>query len=223
MKNTLIIILLILLILGGAWYVFKPVPKSENEIRLEAKSKVLEDSVKTLQSLYDLEGLKNKRLTAELLKSRAVVKRSEDQLNKAKANERVYLKRIKEQTLAMSEIQADSVIRRHYKDHPDSIPQKIVYDIARIGQCDSVRAQQDHLISSLNTYVLKSDSARQVLDSMNILSRTQISVLQSSSQIDKKLLGIKDTKIKKTTRQNRFLKGGIVGAIGVIVALIVKR
>lgn len=88
MKNTLIIILAILFILFGVWYVFKPVPKSENEIRLEAKSKVLEDSVKTLQSLYDLEGLKNKRLTAELVKHRAVVKRLEGSNNELLKRER---------------------------------------------------------------------------------------------------------------------------------------
>lgn len=221
MKNTLIIILLILLILGGAWYVFKPVPKSENEIRLEAESKALKDSVNTLQGLYDLEELKNKRLTAELLKSKVVVKRSEDQLHKAKANEKVYLKRIKEQTLAMSEIQADSVINKRLG--LDSIPQKVVYSLARLDACDSVRQSQSNVIQSLHSTLSIYDSLSYRQKRMLDLRGDQISLLQSSSQIDKQLLGIKDTKIKKTTRQNRFLKGGIVGAIGVIVALIVKR
>lgn len=204
MKNTLIIILLILLILAGAWYVFKPVPKSENEIALEAKSKALKDSVKTLQSLYYLEGLKNKRLTAELLKSKAVVKRSEDQLNKAKANEKVYLKRIKEQTLAMSEIQADSAINSRYQSDPDSIPQKVVMELGKLDQCDIVRAAQDSTIHSMREYFLKVDQHSLNQQKMLELSRDQIDLLSSSSQIDKQLLQIKDKENKKLRRGKRL-------------------
>lgn len=204
MKNTLIIIFAILLILGGAWYVFKPVPKSENEIRLEAESKVLEDSVKTLQSLYDLQELKNKRLTAELLKSKAVVKRSEDQLNKAKANEKVYLKRIKEQTLAMSEIQADSVIIHRYSHDPDSVHQKVVFDLAALDGCDSVRKVQDQVIQDQSRLISQVDTLLHSERQMNDISRGQISILESSSQIDKQLLQIKDKENKKLRRGKRL-------------------
>lgn len=220
MKNTLIIILSILLILGGAWYVFKPVPKSENEIRLEAKSKLLEDSVKTLQSLYDLEGLKNNRLTAELLKSRAVVKRSEDQLNKAKANEKVYLKRIKEQTLIMSEIQADSVINSRYQ-YRDSIPQKVVYDLARLDTCDSIRKYQSQVIDDLKVNLSLSDTLFHNSKKMLNLSRDQISLLQSSSQIDKHLIQIKDKENKKLRRGKRM---AIVAVpVALILGLVLGR
>lgn len=202
MKNTLIIILLILLILGGAWYVFKSVQKSENEIRLEADKEKLQAEFSYLEKSYQIRLKENTYLEAELLKSRAVVKRSEDQLNKAKANEKVYLKRIKEQTLAMSEIQADSVIKNQLG--PDSVSQKVVMKLAELRQCDSVRESLSRLNESYSDYIGKQDSLSILHGSQILISRDQIFLLQSSSQIDKQLLQIKDKENKKLRRGKRL-------------------
>lgn len=219
MKNTIIVTILILLILIGGYWVFKPVVPSDSELNLIHQRDSLMIQFKSIQASYDLEELKNKRLTAELLKSKAVVKRSEDQLNKAKANEKVYLKRIKEQTLAMSEIQADSVIKSQLG--PDSTSQKVVMKLAELDACDSIRQHQDNLITSLHESAQISDSIQNTQSDLLKISRTQFDILQSSSQIDKHLLGIKDTKIKKGEREKKWLKSGLLAAIvyGIIQSL----
>lgn len=212
MKNltlTLAFIVIILLV----WIFFKPVLNSEKEIKLEAQKDSLKTEFSKLQAAYDLTSLLNSKKEAELLESRAQVKRSEDQLTKSKANEKVYLKRIKEQTLAMSEIQADSVIKSQLG--PDSTSQKVVMKLAELESCDSIRLHQGDLITSLHEFVQISDSIQNIQSYLLNVSRNQVDILQSSSQIDKQLIQSKDKQLKKLKRRERVLK--IIVPVAVVV------
>lgn len=206
MKNTLIVILAIIILFGAGYWIFKPVEPSDSELKLIHHKDSLQIEFNKLQAAYDLTALLNSKKEAELLISRAQVKRSEDQLTKSKANERIYLKRIKEQTLAMSEIQADSVIKYHYRKDPDSIAQKIVYDLGQLDACDSIRQSQDQVLQHFRTLISQSDTLLQTQQRLNDISRHQVLNLQSSSQIDKQLIQSKDKTIKKLKRRERVLK-----------------
>lgn len=171
------------------------------------------DSIHTLyrglQVNYDKKEKRVSVLEGELLESKAAVKRSDDALDKAKVNEKVYLRRIKEQTRLMSDARADSALRYRYRQNPDSIPQRVLYELARLDECDSVRSEQARTIASLNNYAVKADSALSVLDSMNKLSRDQISLLLLSQSKDIELISIKN---KELRRQKRLKVLGFIAA-----------
>lgn len=221
MKTSIIVILLIILIFGAGYWIFKPVEPSDSELNLIHQRDSLHQEFKKLQVAYDITALLNSKKEAELLISRAQVKRSEDQLTKSKANERIYLKRIKEQTLAMSDVQADSVIKERFKQDPDSLGQKTVLEFARLDACDSVRVRQDSALYSLRLHQYGLESKVDLLDSLNNISRAQISVLVSSSQIDKQLIQSKDKQLKKLKRRERVLKIIVPVAFVLVVVLMI--
>lgn len=205
MKNTLIIILSILFLLAGAWILFTP-----NSRGLEKEQQLIQDKEKLQQEFSKIEEkykIKEKELAykeAELLKAKAVVKRSEEKLTQAKANEKVYLKRIKEQTLLMSDVEADSVIRYRFRDDPDSIGQKILFQLAELDQCDSVRSYQGLVIQSFQEMTSVADSLNNQMKQLVENRNNAISVLQLSSSKDRQLIDIKTKENKKLRRGKRM-------------------
>lgn len=216
MKNTLIIILSILLILAGAWILFTP-----NSRGLEKEQQLIQDKEKLMSEFSKIEEkykIKEKELAykeAELFKAKAVVKRSEEKLTQAKAKEKVYLKRIKEQTLLMSEVEAESAIKERFRNDPDSVPQKVVMSLAQLDQCDSVRSRQNLLIEHYAETLQKYDSLHQSFSQMDLYSREQISLLLLSSSKDRQLIDIKTKENKKLRRGKRM------AIVAVPVALLV--
>lgn len=173
------------------------------------------------QAAYDLLNITLKHKEAELSVSRAVVKRSEENLIRAKANEKRVLRLVKEQTRLMSDLQADSVILKHYQQDTDSIAQKIVYDLSRLDYCDSVRVSSDSLIHNLqqNQYLLASKSDLQ--DSLLSVSRGQVSNLYSALEKDNVIISNQDKTIKKQRKKVKILGVSIPIAFlaGLLIAL----
>lgn len=207
--KTLSLILAILLISVILFEIYRP-----DHIPDSGKMVELQDSFKRLQASKDLLALQINHLTTELSISRAAVKRSEDNLSNTKEKERIDLKVKKQAVLKMTEAQADSATKQRFISDPDSIPQKVEFDLEKLLWCDSVRAEQDRTIAALNTYVQKADSVTSSLDSMNTLLNDQVSVLNSSS-------AIKDKQIKKLKRRERVLKVAIPVAFVLGVVLMI--
>lgn len=184
--------------------------RDDNLLQIVRKQKVI-DSITTEVT----------RLKEEVVDSKADVKRSEDNLSKALHNEKVLLKQVKTLSLSMSEVQADSAIMERFKLDPDSLDQKTIYEFARLDECDSIRAQQDQAIFELRNYAMIADSSLLVLDNMNKLSRSQVSLLLSSLDIDKRVLENKDIENKKLKRRNRVLKVLVPVAVVLTVVLMI--
>lgn len=215
MKTTVTILSILVIILLGYIFLMPSEPK-ESELKIIHQRDSLHLEFKRLQAGYDLKAMHADKLKAELLESKAVVKRSEEKLTKSLANEKVYLKRIKEQTRLMSSIEADSIIRARYQD---SIPQKVVYDLARLDLCNSLRSSQDSLIQKFREMTSVSDSLNNQLKDLVENRNSAISNLQSSSDKADQIIQSKDKEIKKLKRRNKALK--VLVPVAVVLTVIV--
>ena len=173
------------------------------------------------QKSYDSLSVIKSKIEARLIVSEAAVQRSEQALTKSEANAKVYLKRIKEQSLKMTDIQADSAIMHRYQSDPDSIPQKVYADLAKLDTCDSLQQSYDTLTRSYRNALSKADSLFLDQQKMLQLSRDQISNLYSALDKDNKIIEVKDKHVRRLRRQNKVLKiaAPILFIVGVLVAL----
>ncbi len=154
----------------------------------------------SLQKKYERDSIKADSLEAVLLTQRAIIKRKEESLIKMQVRERIYLKAKKEEVLLLSEIQADSAIRYRYLQDPDSISQQVLIDLQKGDYCDSVRASQDILLTSLRQGQVLQDSVLQTYKDRNKISRHQIGLLLLSQDKDKELISIKNKEVNKQKR-----------------------
>jgi len=207
MKNWIIIILLASTICLILWEIYKP-----DHIPDSGKTNALQDSLKRLQSSKDLLSLQVKHLTHELSASRAAVKLSENKLSNTKDNERVALKAKKQAVLKMTDDEAKEDVKRRYQSDPDSIDQKVDYDLERLSWCDSIRAKSDSVLQNYRKQTVQIDSLNDKLASISQVSQDQISLLNSS-------LSSKDTEIKKLKRRNRLLK--VIAPLAFLVGVLI--
>ncbi len=221
MKSNLIIILLSLALIVALYFLLqKPVLNSEKENDLYREKDSIQQVFNRLETDYSLTGKKNEQLSAELLTQKAVVKRSKESLQVMKVRERIYLKARKKELALMSEVKADSAIRYRYQYDPDSIPQKILFELLQLDYCDSVKESLSHLNESQRDYIEKQDSLSYLQRSQILLSRDQISLLLLSSTKDKELLSIKT---KEINRQKRLkVLGFVVAPVVLVLALIAQ-
>lgn len=203
MKLYSIIITIILLTLTICYFLKPDEPSSGEKKLIDQRDEALMDA-RRLQAAYDLKAMHVKKLEGELLESKAVVKRSEQALDKAKDNEKVYLKRIKEQSLKMTDVQADSAVKSFFRDNPDSIDQKVYFDLAKLEQCDSVRLYQSRMISDLENESYQADSLLKVRNELISISKDQISDLYSALDKDSQIISNKDKQVRKLRRQKRL-------------------
>lgn len=207
------IIVIILCLVSCVVIIFQPnEPSSENKTLINQRDEALLQA-KRLQAQYDLTAVILHKKEAELLESRRRVERSEKALEKAKQNEKVYLIRIKEQTRLMSDVEADSVIKRRYQSDPDSISQKVVVDLAKGDQCDSVRSHQDSVLSALRHQVVSQDSVSTLQQVLLKDSRDQVLNLNQALAVDDHFIKIQTKENKSLRKQGNFLKGGLLAAI----------
>lgn len=217
--KTIIAILSIAIIACIAIIFWPSEPTQETQSLLNQRDSALLKA-NTFKVKYDSFEVKVKGLKAELLTSKAQVKRSEEKLTQAKVKERIHLKQIKELTLMMSDIQADSALKYRFRFDPDSIDQKVLFELARLDECDSIRQYQTSLIQSLHNTLSKSDSLLLLQHEMDLLSRNEISFLHQALSQDNKIFESKDKQIKRLRRQKRLAIIAI--PVALILGLIVQ-
>lgn len=120
MKNTLIIILAILFILAGSWYVFKPKEPSDSEQQLIQDKEKLQQEFSKIEEKYKIKEKELAYKEAELLKAKVVVKRSEEKLSELLKRERYAQIENKRLIERYSNYQLDSAFMALYPV-PDSV------------------------------------------------------------------------------------------------------
>lgn len=174
---------------------------------------------KRLEASQDLLQLQVDKLITRINDSKALVKRSEEKLSQAKVNEKVYLKRIKTLTLFLTDDQADSVIKDRFKDDPDSIEQKTIFEFARLDACDSLVKSQDSTLNAYRNQTIVTDSLLSTQQRMLSLSKYQINFLTSALSQDTKILEVKDKRLRKQGKKINVL--GVCVPVALVVGLLV--
>lgn len=205
MKKGIIIFISICCAVWLAYVFLMPDEPETSELTVISQRDSLQIEFNKLQASYDLVSLLNSKKEAELIISLAAVKRSEEKLTQAKANEKRVLRLVKEQTRLMSDMQADSVLKSRYQ-YQDSILQRTVVDLLIGDVCKQIRHQQDSLLDTYRHEIQLQQEFSTNQKTMIEYSREQILILQSSSLKDQQLIDIKDKEIKKLKRREKILK-----------------